>query len=548
MHAISISPDGTTVRLELQVFAADGSYVDPDDWPISNDPAIILASHPSAAKTVTKNDVGDYTVTWSSLTPAIEHGDTVVVRVTADVDADEYQFKFSQQFNQERGTENALTSLGANAPEGWINADAIATNALDDKGNWNVGKTGYTLQAITGLGNQEANIIGNLSGSVGSVIGNVGGNVVGSVASVTNPVAVGTNNDKTGYSLTQAFPTNFAALGISETGEVTTDNASREASKADVSGLLASTAFDERLSETRAGYIDNLDVGGPVATPADVQVTVEPDITVNPTELSEGSVEAIRDGLATTEDLEELTISVDLDPVLEKLDAMHGDDPSGTDTIQDIKSKVDTLDVGAGTGANALTISAIDGYTDPVESLSTRISKGAEVRPSRLTNASGETTYNLDAGTWTLVVSSPLYILVGASGTGVTYDAETGAAQIVIAGTGPQSVTLEIESVVVTPSDPGLVTGVATVRQLGSDNPVAGASIRVQMQRASATGIVWVDVAYNFSSDESGILTITNMVPGASYRIGSGDQSAVITVPVGASGTFEVDSVIYVDA
>lgn len=57
-------------------------------------------------------------------------------------------------------------------------------------------------------------------GAVASVTGNVGGNVVGSVASVTAGVTVTTNNDKTGYSLTQAFPTNFAALGISVGGHV----------------------------------------------------------------------------------------------------------------------------------------------------------------------------------------------------------------------------------------------------------------------------------------------------------------------------------------
>lgn len=55
-------------------------------------------------------------------------------------------------------------------------------------------KTGYSLTATTGLGNQTANITGNLSGSVGSVTGAVG--------SVTAAVTVGTNTDKTGYSLT----------------------------------------------------------------------------------------------------------------------------------------------------------------------------------------------------------------------------------------------------------------------------------------------------------------------------------------------------------
>ena len=42
-------------------------------------------------------------------------------------------------------------------------------------------------------------------------------NVTGTLPSVT----VGTNNDKTGYSLTQAFPTNFSVLGIGGTGHIT---------------------------------------------------------------------------------------------------------------------------------------------------------------------------------------------------------------------------------------------------------------------------------------------------------------------------------------
>lgn len=45
----------------------------------------------------------------------------------------------------------------------------------------------------------------------------------GAVASVAAPVTVGTNNDKTGYSLTQTFPANFASLGISAAGNANAD-------------------------------------------------------------------------------------------------------------------------------------------------------------------------------------------------------------------------------------------------------------------------------------------------------------------------------------
>lgn len=53
-------------------------------------------------------------------------------------------------------------------------AGAGLTNLGASGNNWNVGKTGYSLTATTGLGNQTANITGNLSGSVGSVTGTVG--------------------------------------------------------------------------------------------------------------------------------------------------------------------------------------------------------------------------------------------------------------------------------------------------------------------------------------------------------------------------------------
>ena len=46
--------------------------------------------------------------------------------------------------------------------------------------------------------------------------------ITGAVGSVTSGVTVSTNNDKTGYSLTQTFPTNFSSLSIDGTGNVKT--------------------------------------------------------------------------------------------------------------------------------------------------------------------------------------------------------------------------------------------------------------------------------------------------------------------------------------
>lgn len=74
---------------------------------------------------------------------------------------------------------------------GGLDLDALNTNVsaiLSDTGTDGVvvaagSKTGYSLTATTGLGNQTADITGNLSGSVGSVTGAVG-SVTGAVGSV----------------------------------------------------------------------------------------------------------------------------------------------------------------------------------------------------------------------------------------------------------------------------------------------------------------------------------------------------------------------------
>jgi hypothetical protein len=68
------------------------------------------------------------------------------------------------------------------------------------------------------------------------------GSVTGSVNSVTSGVTVTTNNDKTGYSLTQAFPTNFSSLAITVGGAVTAGTVS------DKTGYSLTQAFPTNFS------------------------------------------------------------------------------------------------------------------------------------------------------------------------------------------------------------------------------------------------------------------------------------------------------------
>jgi hypothetical protein len=110
-----------------------------------------------------------------------------------------------------------------------------------------IGTTANTFKSDSSAQVTAASVQGNVTGSVASVSGNVGGNVVGSVASVTAGVTVSTNNDKTGYTLTEAFPTNFSALAITVGGAVTAGTVS------DKTGYALTAAYDLAKTATQAG-------------------------------------------------------------------------------------------------------------------------------------------------------------------------------------------------------------------------------------------------------------------------------------------------------
>lgn len=75
---------------------------------------------------------------------------------------------------------------------------------------------------------------------------------------VVSPVTVGTNNDKTEYSLTQGFPANFAALGINSSGHVSrvtlvdTTTVNSDMRGTDNALLAASYTAPLSASETRS--------------------------------------------------------------------------------------------------------------------------------------------------------------------------------------------------------------------------------------------------------------------------------------------------------
>ena len=122
-------------------------------------------------------------------------------------------------------------------------------------------KTGFSL-ASNGLASVTAWTV--------AITGNITGNLSGSVGSVTSAVTVGTNNDKTGYSLSQAFPTNFASLAITAGGAVTAGTVS------DKTGYSLTQAFPSNFASlgiNASGHISRVTLVDTTTTNTDMRGT-----------------------------------------------------------------------------------------------------------------------------------------------------------------------------------------------------------------------------------------------------------------------------------
>jgi len=115
---------------------------------------------------------------------------------------------------------STFAGLGTNAPSNWINAAAIASDAITDA---KIASNAITAAKIASNAITDAKI--NNGAFTAAKFASGAFDAVWTVATrelsaFGFSVTVGTNNDKTGYGLTQSFPTNFASLGINSSGHI----------------------------------------------------------------------------------------------------------------------------------------------------------------------------------------------------------------------------------------------------------------------------------------------------------------------------------------
>jgi hypothetical protein len=130
----------------------------------------------------------------------------------ADKGNGQYWFALSQADTNANEGSYLFTMTGMIAVEKTLVFTACDPTTASNFGITNIDATvssrstyaGGAVASVTGAVGSVTGSVGSVTGAVGSVTGNVGGNVAGSVASVTDPVTVGTNNDKTAYELDSA--------------------------------------------------------------------------------------------------------------------------------------------------------------------------------------------------------------------------------------------------------------------------------------------------------------------------------------------------------
>lgn len=215
---------------------------------------------------------------------------------------------------------SVLVSPGTGTGQISLSSGAVTVGTNNDKTGYTAStvsdKTGYSLTATTGLGNQTANITGNLSGSVGSVTG-----AVGSVAS-----------------------------GGITAASIATDAIDNDAIAADVSAVIADAVWNALTASygsanTYGALIESGNVGGGAIVAASVSGAVG-SVTGNVGGNVSGSVGSVASGGITAASIADNAID---------LATFAADCKTGSA----LKANVETITAGAITAA-AIATGAID--------------------------------------------------------------------------------------------------------------------------------------------------------------------------------------------
>ena len=372
-------------------------------------------------------------------------------------------------------------------------SETVTVGTNNDKTGYKLASDGLLLVTSWAVG-ITGNITGNLSGSVGSVTGNVGGSVTGSVGSIS------------GVTFPASFGSWTAPLNAAGTASAVWD--------ALLASYTVAGSFGARVVRSLNSN-NTLQLTGSHHAAADIH-ELQPGVIAN-THFAAGAFDA--NALAASA-ATEIANAVGTLQVLTDLVTMIINDGTATARWSAYSlGLAPTGGGGGGTGTGARTVAiTVTLSAAPVEGASVRLTKAAETYVGT-TNASGQITFNVDDGTWTVSITSPNATFAGASL--VVDDDET--------------VSYSLTAISITPSPAGQMTGYWTCySHLG----VVESGVSVTMQLVDvpkgSKGLALDSKLRTVTANGSGVAQFTNLFPGCRYKVyrGAADNKAFyVTLP-----------------
>lgn len=398
---------------------------------------------------------------------------------------------FSIENRRMRGTDNALTTLGTNAPAGWINEAAFANDAISDAKV----AADVTIAGVTGaVGSVTGNVGGSVAsvvGAVGSVTGDVGGNVTGTIGGLATQAKADVNAEVDTALTDYDAPTRSEATSdkneiLTRLGTPDGDSVSEDiaAVKADTSSLVS------RITATLFSGITSLAswLGALAGKTADT---------------------ATRSEIAAT------TAGAGYNETTDSLQAIS--DSSGGGGGSSL------------TGPYTRTITIEDAADDsPVENATVRLYRTGETE-TQLSDADGETEFTVEAATWSYAVTASGY--AGATGT------------IVVSDNG--ATTIQLTATAITPPvNPSLsAIEVLCVDSAGQPEEGVNVDIRIVSIPSGSVNYAFKGAKQTATSDGDGIARF-EVVQSATYEWKRGLADVWQKVVIDPDGVTNVTSVI----
>jgi hypothetical protein len=432
-----------------------------------------------------------------------------------------------------------LTSFGTLVSDVATAVWAAGTRTLTAFGfNVTVGtnndKTGYSLAtapptaaevatAVWAAGTRTLTSFGTLVSDVATAVWAAG---TRTLTAFGFNVTVGTNNDKTGYSLATAPPTadqiKTAVWSALSTDTWPVDSFGRL--------IIISDNNNRTVKVLGAG-------AGHIA--ADVHAMQIDVITA--AAVSAAAVTKIQTNLATSLDVASRASQTSVDVLLGRITStVYGTfqdlammiTNDGTASAQWSSVAMQNIPVAGGSGARTVTITVRDPSANPIQNATVRLSRTGESFALQ-TNASGVATFSLDDATWSVAITA----------TGFSFTPTT----LVVGGNVSQTYSMTAAGGGVSPSDPPFCTGYWTVyNQNGTVQSGAQVSIQASSPPPGSTGIVMEDAVRTGTADNNGVVQFSNLIKGATYivyRTGS-SRKFTVTVPTAAGSTAALGSIV----